>query len=124
MMWIFGLCWLGYGEKRQPNNKKASFFTNLALKMAPRAGLDSRLEMWKTHANKNKISGCVNQRNELVRATFKQKKPDLSVSLALKYGSPSWARTSDKRINSPLLYQLSYRGIEAYSTDQTRMGQQ
>lgn len=25
-------------------------------------------------------------------------------------GSPSWARTSDKRINSPLLYQLSYRG--------------
>ena len=25
-------------------------------------------------------------------------------------GSPSWARTSDPRINSPLLYQLSYRG--------------
>ena len=30
----------------------------------------------------------------------------------LEYGSPSWARTSDKRINSPLLYQLSYQGIE------------
>ncbi len=25
-------------------------------------------------------------------------------------GSPSWARTSDKRINSPVLYRLSYRG--------------
>src|SRR5215831_10345116 len=25
-------------------------------------------------------------------------------------GSPSWARTSDLRINSPSLYQLSYRG--------------
>ena len=30
----------------------------------------------------------------------------------LVFGSPSWARTSDKRINSPLLYQLSYQGIE------------
>ncbi len=26
-------------------------------------------------------------------------------------GSLSWARTSDKRINSPLLYQLSYQGL-------------
>lgn len=26
-------------------------------------------------------------------------------------GSSTWARTRDKRINSPLLYQLSYRGI-------------
>ncbi len=26
-------------------------------------------------------------------------------------GSSSWARTSDKWINSPLLYQLSYRGM-------------
>ena len=26
-------------------------------------------------------------------------------------GSPSWTRTSDKVINSHLLYQLSYRGI-------------
>jgi len=27
-------------------------------------------------------------------------------------GSPTWARTRDLRINSPALYQLSYRGIE------------
>ncbi len=27
-------------------------------------------------------------------------------------GSTTWARTRDTRINSPLLYQLSYRGIE------------
>ena len=26
------------------------------------------------------------------------------------FGSPSWARTSDLRINSPSLYRLSYRG--------------
>ena len=28
-----------------------------------------------------------------------------------KVGSPGWARTSDIRINSPTLYQLSYRGV-------------
>ena len=27
------------------------------------------------------------------------------------FGSPTWARTRDLRINSPSLYQLSYRGI-------------
>ena len=26
------------------------------------------------------------------------------------FGSPSWVRTSDLRINSPSLYRLSYRG--------------
>ena len=30
-------------------------------------------------------------------------------------GSPTWARTRDLRINSPALYQLSYRGIEPKS---------
>ena len=30
----------------------------------------------------------------------------------LKLGSPNWARTSDLRINSPALYQLSYWGSE------------
>ncbi len=27
------------------------------------------------------------------------------------FGSPTWARTRDLRINSPALYRLSYRGI-------------
>jgi hypothetical protein len=31
---------------------------------------------------------------------------------SLEFGSSTWARTRDTRINSPLLYQLSYRGIE------------
>ena len=31
----------------------------------------------------------------------------------LNTGSPSWARTSDLRINSPSLYRLSYRGMDA-----------
>jgi hypothetical protein len=28
-------------------------------------------------------------------------------------GSPGWTRTNDQRINSPTLYQLSYRGADA-----------
>ena len=28
------------------------------------------------------------------------------------FGSPTWARTRDLRINSPALYQLSYRGTK------------
>ena len=35
------------------------------------------------------------------------------ISAGLSYsGSSTWARTRDLRINSPALYQLSYRGIE------------
>jgi hypothetical protein len=40
----------------------------------------------------------------------KKKKPYISARL-LEFGSPTWARTRDTRINSPLLYRLSYRGI-------------
>ena len=65
---------------------------------------------------------------------FKGEKKELQklISNSFLYGSPSWARTSDKRINSPLLYQLSYRGITArtgvligrrYATDLARIGQ-
>ena len=48
------------------------------------------------------------------------------------FGSSTWARTRDKRINSPLLYQLSYRGItnrtrvligRRYATDLACIGQ-
>ena len=41
----------------------------------------------------------------------KKRAAEMNQQLFVLYGSPSWARTSDKRINSPLLYQLSYRGI-------------
>jgi hypothetical protein len=44
------------------------------------------------------------------RVNQKQRARDFSQALDL-YGSPSWIRTSDTRINSPLLYQLSYRGM-------------
>ena len=40
----------------------------------------------------------------------------------LQFGSPSWARTSDKRINSPLLYQLSYRGTASSGAHIKRFG--
>ena len=39
------------------------------------------------------------------------KKAHIAVGLFLS-GSPTWARTRDTRINSPLLYRLSYRGID------------
>jgi len=32
----------------------------------------------------------------------------------LKFGSSTWARTRDLRINSPALYRLSYRGIVGF----------
>ena len=34
------------------------------------------------------------------------------VPIRLIFGSSTWARTRDLRINSPALYQLSYRGIQ------------
>ena len=36
------------------------------------------------------------------------------------FGSPTWARTRDLRINSPALYQLSYRGTETKIIDRNR----
>lgn len=33
------------------------------------------------------------------------------------YGSPTWARTRDTRINSPLLYQLSYWRISCHNNE-------
>jgi hypothetical protein len=34
--------------------------------------------------------------------------------MSLVSGSSTWARTRDLRINSPALYQLSYRGIQPH----------
>ena len=33
------------------------------------------------------------------------------------FGSPTWARTRDLRINSPALYRLSYRGMNQIIAD-------
>ena len=60
------------------------------------------------------------------------KKASLNKLAFLEFGSPSWTRTNDKRINSPLLYQLSYQGIMClklrrfkvrYNTDSPLIGQ-
>jgi hypothetical protein len=40
--------------------------------------------------------------------SFKRKKSLLDGRDFLNFGSPTWARTRDTRINSPLLYRLSY----------------
>ena len=45
------------------------------------------------------------------RRTKRKRKRFLASSFGI-FGSPSWARTSDLRINSPSLYRLSYRGIK------------
>ena len=41
-----------------------------------------------------------------------KRKPPKRLFRRFKFGSPSWARTSDLRINSPSLYRLSYQGME------------
>lgn len=50
----------------------------------------------------------------LVRAPSKKdnKKAETLKGLGFFNGSPAWARTTDKVINSHLLYQLSYRGLK------------
>jgi hypothetical protein len=40
-----------------------------------------------------------------------QKRLRLRLSRFTVFGSPTWARTRDLRINSPSLYRLSYRGM-------------
>ena len=40
------------------------------------------------------------------------RKSNFQVKLLIRSGSPTRARTWDLRINSPSLYQLSYRGFE------------
>ena len=45
----------------------------------------------------------------------KGKGPTISCEAFALFGSPTWARTRDLRINSPALYRLSYRGSEPRS---------
>ena len=47
---------------------------------------------------------------QLMTALEKKEAPEGCPLLAY-LGSPTWARTRDLRINSPALYQLSYRGM-------------
>ena len=50
----------------------------------------------------------------------KQKARPIGLGFLMISGSPTWARTRDLRINSPALYQLSYRGTEARMIDCVR----
>jgi hypothetical protein len=43
---------------------------------------------------------------------IENKKRPASLQVFAKFGSPTWTRTRDLRINSPSLYQLSYQGID------------
>ena len=48
-----------------------------------------------------------------VKMCLKEKAKFLNLAFS-EFGSPTWARTRDLRINSPSLYRLSYRGRSAY----------
>ena len=39
------------------------------------------------------------------------------MNVSTMFGSPSWTRTSDIRINSPVFYQLNYQGINSTYND-------
>ena len=49
------------------------------------------------------------------RKAEKQKSTTFLQGFFILFGSSTWARTRDTRINSPLLYRLSYRGIGSTS---------
>ena len=53
---------------------------------------------------KNRLQNCLH-----MFSAAEIKKGRISATLDI-LGSPTWARTRDLRINSPALYQLSYRG--------------
>ena len=64
------------------------------------------------------LSQCcsINQSQTGTSPPQKTKKSADANRLTLAFlGSSTWARTRDLRINSPALYQLSYRGIEPSS---------
>ncbi len=42
---------------------------------------------------------------------LKKNPSSITAEGVLNFGSSTWARTRDLRINSPALYRLSYRGI-------------
>ena len=54
-------------------------------------------------------------RNKLVlyKPTNQSKKKPARLRWLFKFGSPTWTRTRDLRINSPSLYRLSYQGFDA-----------
>ena len=57
------------------------------------------------------ISGSISQNCGTGYGVAELKQGFQSLETLAVSGSPTWARTRDTRINSPLLYRLSYRGI-------------
>ncbi len=50
--------------------------------------------------------------NRTILSREKVKGASASALAPLEFGSPTWTRTRDLRINSPSLYRLSYQGID------------
>lgn len=66
------------------------------------------------HLNADHLAEYANVVTFRSQQELEKKKPLARVAYLLDFtvyfGSPSWARTSDLRINSPALYRLSYWG--------------
>ena len=58
-----------------------------------------------------KLANLSDISDEMEEVPENEKSPQNIELSGLFEGSPGRARTYDKRINSPLLYQLSYRGL-------------
>ena len=59
--------------------------------------------------------GCISAKSARTKKKDLGAKAPKSLIRHMFIGSSTWARTRDLRINSPALYQLSYRGIEPIS---------
>ena len=71
-----------------------------------RVVLNSRMAKWR--AARLPIHGQIADSGAYSEMTGNKKATGVLVAF---FGSSTWARTRDLRINSPALYQLSYRGI-------------
>ncbi len=76
----------------------------------------NRVEAWLMVRGSPDPSGASRQRLAIKsQSDPKSKKPRTFVRGFAYFGSSTWARTRDLRINSPALYRLSYRGICRFS---------
>ncbi len=76
--------------------------------------LSSRVRCWNASSAQQPSEVSMTMRACIVsqeaNRLAKKKAKHCEQCLALSFGSPTWARTRDLRINSPSLYRLSYQG--------------
>jgi hypothetical protein len=102
------------------NSRGETWYLDLGSNRVPAARTCPRLwgyrNLWCILAPQTKnsqLGALTNARAQIRISSHQYKKPRKSKNLQglETSGSSTWARTRDLRINSPALYQLSYRGI-------------